>query len=73
MQDRLRFSVLYGSSILHDQHPVCHRTDDANVVRNKHNGGSLGLAQQKQFFQHLFLHGNIQRGCRFIGKQNAGT
>ena len=48
IQDRLRFSVLYGSSILHDQHPVCHRTDDANVVRNKHNGGSIGLAQQRE-------------------------
>ena len=50
MQDRLRFSVLYGSSILHDQHPVCHRTDDADVMRNQYNCGSVGLAQQEQLF-----------------------
>ena len=43
MQDRLRFSVLYGSSILHDQHPVCHRTDDAGdgLVTAKDGNGQV--------------------------------
>ena len=68
LQDIRRFAVFDSLSVLHDQYPICHRADNADIVRNKHNRRTIGLAQQRQFFQHLFLYRNIQCGCRFISK-----
>ena len=59
-------SLFYDLSGVHNDNPVAHRSDNAEVVGNHNNGGSFFLRQLFQKLQNLCLYGHIQCGCRLI-------
>ena len=67
---RRRFDNLAG---IHDQDALANTGDHAEVVRNQHQSGIQLTVKPLQQIQYLRLHGDIERGGRFIGEQQAGV
>ena len=66
-------SSLDDFSLTHDDHVVGDAPDDVEVMGDEqHRHAELGL-QVFQQLQDLRLHGDVERGRRFVGDQKIGT
>ena len=54
---------------VHHHHPVRGFGDDAQIVRNQHDGGAHPAVEFHHQFENLRLDGHIQRRGRLVGNQ----
>ena len=70
-EDALRRARFHDFAVGHHAHPVRHRADDAEVVRDEqHRHAHLG-AQLAQQVQNLRLNGHVQSGGGLVGNEQA--
>ena len=68
-----RSSLLNNAAGVHDDHIIRHFGDNAEVVRDEHDGGVDAILQVAQQVENLRLNGHIQRGGRLIGNDELGA
>ena len=57
---------------VHDQDPIGHLGDRAEVMRDKHDARAVGVLYLLQQVEDLRLDGHVQRGGRLVGEQHSG-
>ena len=63
-------AFLDHAAVAHDDDAVRHLGDHAHVVGDQDDAGALLALQVAQQFQHLALHGDVERRRRLVGDQH---
>ena len=64
-----RRTLLHHAALLHDDDVVGKTAHEVQIVRDVQQGHVAGLLQAGKQVEYLRLHGDIQRGGRFVGNQ----
>ncbi len=62
--------MLDHNAILHHSDEIADLGCDPEIMGDEDDGEAEPLAQLGQQFQHLRLHGNVERGDRLVGDQS---
>ncbi len=70
LEDVAHLALLDHAAVAHDDDAVGHLGDHAHVVGDQDDAGAVPALQVAQQFQHLALHGDVERGGRLVGDQH---